>query len=110
MRSCARRSPKSAFVSTTYDKPSLCLKLTGWIRTAKIGETGYINHNCAVSSEHLAYGFPTRTDINRAVRPQQMARGLQFRVKEVETLYYEYLRSENKGADQLRGLCLVFRI
>ena len=31
----------------------------------------------------------------------EMARGLQFRIWEVEGLYY--LRSENKGADQLRG-------
>ena len=40
-----------------------------------------------------------------------MARGLKFRIKEVEGLYY--LCSENKGADQLRGyreadLCLCF--
>ena len=42
-----------------------------------------------------------------------MARGLGFRIKEVEGLYY--LCSENKGADQLRGyreadLRLCFRI
>ena len=30
-----------------------------------------------------------------------MARGLKFRIKEVEELYYPC--SENKGADQLRG-------
>ena len=42
-----------------------------------------------------------------------MARGLKFRIKELEGLYY--LCSENKGADQLRGyreadLRLCFRI
>ena len=42
-----------------------------------------------------------------------MARGLKFRIKEVEGLYYPC--SENKGADQLRGyreadLRLCFRI
>ena len=42
-----------------------------------------------------------------------MARGLKFRIKEVEGLYYP--SSENKGADQLRGyreadLRLCFRI
>ena len=41
------------------------------------------------------------------------ARGLKFRIKEVEGLYY--LCSENKGADQLRSYCaadlgLCFRI
>ena len=42
-----------------------------------------------------------------------MTRGLKFRIKEVEGLYYQC--SENKGADQLRGyreadLRLCFRI
>ena len=42
-----------------------------------------------------------------------MARGMKFRIKEVEGVYY--LCSENKGADQLRGyrkadLRLCFRI
>ena len=42
-----------------------------------------------------------------------MARGLKFRIKEEEGLYYPY--SKNKGADQLRGypeadLRLCFRI
>ena len=42
-----------------------------------------------------------------------MARGLKFRIKKVEGLYY--LCSENKGADRLRGyreadLRLCFRI
>ena len=46
-------------------------------------------------------GFPTRSDTNRAVQPQKMARGLKFRTLEVEGLYYLY--SQNKGADQLAG-------
>ena len=37
-----------------------------------------------------------------------MARGLKFWIYEEEGLYYLYLCSENKGADQLCGLC--FRI
>ena len=59
-------------------------------------------------------GFPTRSDTNRAVQPQKMARCLEFWIKVVEGLYYPY--SENKGADQLRGhrreadLRLCFRI
>ena len=58
-------------------------------------------------------GFPTRSHTNRAVQPQKMARGLKFRIQEVEGLYY--LCSENKGADQLRSyreahLRLCFRI
>ena len=63
--------------------------------------------------KHRSSGFPTRSDTNYAVQPHKMARGLKFRIKEVEGLYY--LCSENKGADQLRGyreadLRLCFRI
>ena len=47
------------------------------------------------------FWFPTWSDTNQAVQLQKMARGLKFRVKKVEGLYY--LCSENKGADQLRG-------
>ena len=43
--------------------------------------------------------FPTRSDTNQAVQPHKMARGLKFRIKEVEGLYY--LCSKTKGADQL---------
>ena len=58
-------------------------------------------------------GFPTRSDTNWAVQPQNVARGLKFRILEVDGLYYLY--SENKGADQLRIYCaadlrLCFRI
>ena len=59
------------------------------------------------------FWFPTWSDTNQAVHIQKMARGLKFRIKKVEGLYY--LCSENKGADQLRGhreadLRLCFRI
>ena len=58
-------------------------------------------------------GFPTRSDTNRAVQLQKVARGLKFRIYEVQGFYY--LCSENKGADQLCGyseadLRLCFRI
>ena len=57
--------------------------------------------------------FLTWSDTNQAVQLQKMARGLKFRIKKVEGLFY--LCSENKGADQLCGyreadLCLCFRI
>ena len=51
----------------------------------------------------MSSGFPTRSDTNRAVQKQKMARGLKFRIYEVEGLYY--LCSENKGADQLSSYC-----
>ena len=59
------------------------------------------------------FWFPTWSDKNQAVQSQKMTRGLKFRIKELEGLYY--LFSENKGADQLRGyreddLRLCFRI
>ena len=50
------------------------------------------------------FGFPTRSDTNRAV--QMIARALKFQiwvVEVVEGLYYLY--SENKGADQLCSYC-----
>ena len=49
------------------------------------------------------FGVSPRSDTNRAVLPQDMARGLQFRIKEVEG--FHYLCSENKGADQLHSNC-----
>ena len=59
------------------------------------------------------FWFSTWSDTNQAVQLQKMARGLKFRIKEVEGLFYP--RSENKGPDQLRGyreadLRLCFRI
>ena len=59
------------------------------------------------------FWFLTWSDINQAVQPQKVVRGLKFRIEEVEELYY--LCSENKDVDQLRGyreadLRLCFRI
>ena len=59
------------------------------------------------------FWFPTWSDTNQAVQLEKMARGLKFRIYEVEELYYPH--SENKGADQLCGyreadLRLCFRI
>ena len=56
---------------------------------------------------------PTRSDTNRAVQSQKMARGWTFCIYKEEELYYPC--SENKGADQLRSYCeadlrLCFRI
>ena len=51
--------------------------------------------------EKTGLRVPTRSDTSRAVQSQKMARGLQFRIQEVEGL--NYLCSGNKGADQLRG-------
>ena len=52
------------------------------------------------------FWFPTWSDTNQTVQLQKMARGLKFRIFEVEGLYYPC--SENKGPDQLMRLC--FRI
>ena len=57
--------------------------------------------------------FPNRSDTNRAVQAQKMARSLKFWIYKVEKLYYP--SSENKGTDQLRGnreadLRLCFRL
>ena len=59
------------------------------------------------------FWFSTRSNTNRTVQSQKMARGLKFQIYKVEGLYYPY--SENKGADQLRGyreadLRLCFRM
>ena len=47
--------------------------------------------------------FPNRSDTNRAVQAQKMARDWEFWIEKVEELYYPC--SENKGADQLRSYC-----
>ena len=63
----------------------------------------------ALSQETLSSGFPTRSNANRAVHlPQKMARGLKFRIKEVEE-GLNYLCRENKGADQLCGFAVDLR-
>ena len=57
--------------------------------------------------------FPNRSDTNRAVQAEKIARDGKFWIWKVEELYYPC--SENKGADQLRSYCeadlrLCFRI
>ena len=49
--------------------------------------------------------FPNRSDTNRAMQAQKMARRLKFRIYmyEEEELYYPCC--ENKGADQLGSYC-----
>ena len=57
--------------------------------------------------------FPNRSDINRPVQAQKIARSLKFRILLEEELYFP--SNENKGADQLRSYCeadlrLCFRL
>ena len=57
--------------------------------------------------------FPNKSDTNRSIQAQKMARGLKSYIWKEEELYY--LCSENKGADRLRDyheadLCLCFGI
>ena len=51
----------------------------------------------------LNLGFPTRSDTNQAVQPQEMVRCQEFQIYKAERLYYLHVCtcSENKGADQL---------
>ena len=51
------------------------------------------------------FGFPTRSDANRAVDSHRrwLDSVLKFLISEVMGLYH--LCSENKGADQLRNYC-----
>ena len=51
--------------------------------------------------------FPPGSDTDQAVQQQKMARGLEFRIKEVKGLYYPC--SENKG-NLAADLRLCFRI
>ena len=72
-----------------------------------------MRHHLVATRENRSSGFPNRSDTNRPAYSQRMARGLKFRIKKVEELYYPC--SENKGADQLRSYCeadlrLCFRI
>ena len=80
----------------------------------------YINKTMNFIQSHMSrlvgkptMWFPNRSDTNRAVQVQKIARSLKCRMKEGEGFYYPC--SENKGADQLRGyreagLRLCFRI
>ena len=59
------------------------------------------------------FWFPTWSVTNQVIHLQKKARGFKFRIKKVEGL--DFLYSENKGADQLRGyreadMRLCFRI
>ena len=36
----------------------------------------------------LFSGFPTRSDINQAIQPQEMARGLNFPIYKVKGVFY----------------------
>ena len=47
------------------------------------------------------FRFPTRSNTNPAVQPQNMAGGLKLQMSEVEGVYL--ICSLNKGADQLCG-------
>ena len=63
--------------------------------------------------KNLFSGLKTRYNTNRAEQPQNIVRGLKFRIKKVEELYY--LCSGNKGADKLHpcrpaDLSLIFCI
>ena len=61
----------------------------------------YVLYEMSLVLENRSSGLPTRSDTNRAVQSQKIARDLKFLILEVEGLYYPC--SENKGADQLRG-------
>ena len=57
--------------------------------------------------------FPNRSDTNRAVQAQKIARGWKVWIKKEEELNYPF--SENKGSNQLCSYCeadlrLCFRI
>ena len=71
------------------------------ILSRTLGEYSRRRYLSLVVRKLWSSGFRTRSDTNWAVQPQKMARGLKFRIWEVEGLYY--LCSKNKGADQLRG-------
>ena len=47
--------------------------------------------------------IPNRSDTNRAVQAQKMARGWKFRTWKVDEFHYPC--SKNKCADQLRSYC-----
>ena len=79
-------------------KDSYILTLTKY----RITSSG-VQKNMSRVMRKPTFWFPTWSNTNQAVQLQKMARGLKFRILVVEGLYYPC--SENKGADQLRGLC-----
>ena len=62
----------------------------------------------ATSQENLSSGFATRVDLNWSVQPQKLGRGLKFRIKKLELLYY--LGRKNKGADQTAQMFFAYGI
>ena len=64
------------------------IRKKGWAISA-------FNNISATLRQIRTSGFPTRSDTNPAIQPQKAARGLKFRILEVERLCY--LCSENKG-------------
>ena len=60
----------------------------------------------AASRQYLSSGYPTNSNTNRAIHLQRLARGLRFRIKEVEE--FNYIRSENKAAADCRAADLRF--
>ena len=66
------------------------------------------NYIWASSRENLSLRFPTRSDTNLSAYPQQLARGLKFRLKNLEILYY--LSSEQRrwsDCVRLRGYAVL---
>ena len=50
--------------------------------------------------KHLYFVFQTRSDTNRATKPQKMARGLHIEISKQEALYMYYVHDvsrENRG-------------
>ena len=93
----------SVFVVHTYVSPS-CIYIHALVLTS-------LKMSRVVRKQ--TFWFPTWSDTNQAVQLQNIDRGLKFRVKKAEGLYF--LCSKNKGADQLPGyseadLRLCFRI
>ena len=93
-----------------------------YLTVPEITETGFpwMKLKCSRTRPYMSlvvrksvFGVVTRSHTNQSLQPHKMARGLKFRIKEVEGSYY--LCSENKGAEQLCGhreadLRLCFRI
>ena len=67
-------------------------------------KTSYYEPRC---EKNLSSGFPHWFDTNRAPQPQNMTRGLKFRIYEVEKLYY--LCSKYKDANQICSSFLHMR-
>ena len=51
----------------------------------------------------MSSSFPTRSDINWAVKQYKMARGVKFRIKEEEGFHYLQVCNDTKETNQLCG-------